>query len=88
MTVGHKFQGGVEGRWLSMAIDPTGATAQSCISEGTRIFGKVEFRELAKIEGEAEGEITGDEIEIAPTAVVTAHITANRLKVGGQVNPK
>ena len=69
-----------------MAIDPTGATAQSCISEGTRIFGKVEFRELAKIEGEAEGEITGYEIEIAPTAVVAARITANRLKVGGQVN--
>jgi cytoskeletal protein CcmA (bactofilin family) len=85
MTVRHKFQGG-EGRWLSMAIDPTGATAQSCISKGTRIFGKVEFRELAKIEGEAEGEITGEEIEIAPTAVVTARITANRLKVGGQVN--
>ena len=69
-----------------MPIDPTGATAQSCISEGTRIFGKVEFRELAKIEGEAEGEITGEEIEIAPTAVVTARLTANRLKVGGQVN--
>ena len=69
-----------------MALDTTGATAQSCISKGTRIFGKVEFRELAKIEGEAEGEITGEEIEIAPTAVVTARITANRLKVGGQVN--
>jgi cytoskeletal protein CcmA (bactofilin family) len=69
-----------------MAIDPTGATAQSCISKGTRIFGKVEFRELAKIEGEAEGEITGEEIEIAPNAVATARITANRLKVGGQVN--
>jgi cytoskeletal protein CcmA (bactofilin family) len=69
-----------------MAIDSAGATAQSCISKGTRIFGKLEFRELAKIEGEAEGEITGEEIEIAPTAVVTARITANRLKVGGQVN--
>src|SRR5689334_1403651 len=81
-----QFQGGVEGRWLSMAIDPTGATGPSCISKGTRIFGKVEFQERAKIEGEAEGEITGGEIEIAPTAVVTARITANRLKVGGQVN--
>jgi cytoskeletal protein CcmA (bactofilin family) len=69
-----------------MAIDPTGATGPSCISKGTRIFGKVEFQERAKIEGEAEGEITGGEIEIAPTAVVTARITANRLKVGGQVN--
>jgi cytoskeletal protein CcmA (bactofilin family) len=68
-----------------MAMDP-GRTISSCISKGTRISGKVDFGELARIEGEAEGEITGDEIEIAPSAVVMAHITANRLKVGGQVN--
>ena len=83
----HNFRG-VGGRWLSMAINPTGATGPSYISKGTRIFGKVEFQERAKIEGEAEGEITGEEIEIAPTAVVTARITANRLKVGAQVMAK
>jgi cytoskeletal protein CcmA (bactofilin family) len=63
-----------------------GRTSPSSISTVTRISGKVEFRGLAKIEGEAEGEITGDEIEIAATAVVMAPITANRLKVRGQVN--
>jgi len=68
-----------------MRIDPETASS-SCISTVIRISGKVEFRELAKIEGEAEGEITGDEIEIAPSAVVMARITANRLRVGGQVN--
>jgi len=68
-----------------MRIDPEAASSSS-ISTVIRISGKVEFRELAKIEGEAEGEITGDEIEIAPTAVVMARITANRLRVGGQVN--
>jgi cytoskeletal protein CcmA (bactofilin family) len=41
---------------------------------------------VATIEGEAEGEIIGDEIEIAPSAVVTARITANRLRIAGQVN--
>jgi cytoskeletal protein CcmA (bactofilin family) len=68
-----------------MTVNP-GRTTSSCISKGTRISGKVEFREMARIEGEAEGEITGDNIEIAPSAVVTARITANKLKVGGQVN--
>jgi cytoskeletal protein CcmA (bactofilin family) len=68
-----------------MAIDPE-RTSPSCISLGSRITGKVEFRALATIEGEAEGEIMGDEIEIAPSAVVLARITANRLTVGGQVD--
>ena len=68
-----------------MATDP-GRTISSCIDNGTRISGKVEFGELATIEGEVEGEITGDNIEIAPSAVVMARITANRLKIGGQVN--
>ena len=45
--------------------------------------GKVDFGVGAKIEGEAEGEITGEEIEIGPSAVVLARITANRLKIGG-----
>jgi cytoskeletal protein CcmA (bactofilin family) len=61
-------------------------TRSSCISTGTRISGKLDFGEMARIEGEAEGEITGDNIEIAPSAVVMARITANRLTVGGQVD--
>jgi cytoskeletal protein CcmA (bactofilin family) len=68
-----------------MATDP-GRIISSCISTGTRISGKVDFGEMARIEGEAEGEITGDNIEIAPSAVVTARITANRLKISGQVD--
>ena len=68
-----------------MTINP-GRTISSCISEGTPISGKVEFREMARIEGEAEGEITGDDIDIASSAVVMARITTNRLKVSGQVS--
>ena len=56
--------------------DP-GRPISSCISKGAWISGKVDFGTMARIEGEAEGEITGDEIEIAPSAVVTARITAN-----------
>jgi len=68
-----------------MAIDP-GRACPSCIGKDTQISGKLDVQELAKIEGEAEGEITGDEIVIEPTAVVTARITATRLTIGGQVN--
>jgi cytoskeletal protein CcmA (bactofilin family) len=67
-----------------MAMDPE-RTSSPCITRVTRLSGNIEFRGLAKIEGEAKGEITGEEIEIAPSAVVAARITANRLKVGGQV---
>jgi cytoskeletal protein CcmA (bactofilin family) len=73
-----------EERSLSMTID-RGKTSSSSISTVTRISGKVEFRGLAKIEGEVEGEISGDDIEITSSAVVMARVTANRLKVGGQV---
>jgi cytoskeletal protein CcmA (bactofilin family) len=41
---------------------------------------------MVTIDGEAEGEITGDNIEIAPSALVTARIIANRLKISGQVS--
>jgi cytoskeletal protein CcmA (bactofilin family) len=72
-------------RSLSKAIE-TSRTTSSCIGRGARISGKFEFCDVAKIEGEAEGEISGDEIEISASAVVRARISANRLKVGGQVN--
>jgi cytoskeletal protein CcmA (bactofilin family) len=71
---------------VAMANDSHRATTLSCITKGTRISGKVDFGVGAKIEGEAEGEITGDEIEIGSSAVVLARITANRLKIGGQVD--
>jgi cytoskeletal protein CcmA (bactofilin family) len=59
---------------------------QSCIGKGTKVSGKLNFREPARIEGEAEGEITGEEITIAPGAVVTARIAAVRLTIAGQVS--
>ena len=67
-------------------MTPPARSTSSCISKGTRISGKIDFAELATIDGEAEGEITGSEIEIAPSAVVMARITADRLKISGQVD--
>jgi cytoskeletal protein CcmA (bactofilin family) len=71
-----------EERPPSMTIDST-KTSSSCVSKVIRFSGKVDFGNFIRIEGEAEGEITGDEIEIAASAVVSARITANRLRVGG-----
>jgi cytoskeletal protein CcmA (bactofilin family) len=68
-----------------MASNPA-RSSSSWISQGTRISGKLNFGEMAVIHGEAEGEITGNIIEIAASAVVMARITANRLKISGQVN--
>jgi cytoskeletal protein CcmA (bactofilin family) len=67
-----------------MAVNSTG-TFESCIGKGTKVSGKLSFREPARIEGEAEGEITGEEIVIAPGAVVSARIAAARLTIGGNV---
>jgi cytoskeletal protein CcmA (bactofilin family) len=61
------------------------AAFDSCIGKGTKISGKLNFNHPARIEGEAEGEITGDEILIAPGAVVSARIAAIRLTIGGTV---
>lgn len=59
---------------------------ESRIGKGTKISGKVNFRAPAKIEGEVEGELTGDIIMIAQSAVVTARIAGTRVTVAGQVN--
>ncbi|MGH8013367.1 MAG: bactofilin family protein [Candidatus Binataceae bacterium] len=59
---------------------------ESRIGKGTKISGKLSFRAPARIEGEAEGEVTGDDIVIAQGAVVTARISAARLVVAGVVN--
>jgi cytoskeletal protein CcmA (bactofilin family) len=59
---------------------------ESRIGKGTKISGKLNFRAPAKIEGEAEGEISGDEILIAEGAVVTARIAGIRITVAGNVS--
>jgi cytoskeletal protein CcmA (bactofilin family) len=59
---------------------------ESRIGKGTKISGKLNFRAPAKIEGEAEGEISGDEILIAEGAVVTARIAGVRITVAGNVS--
>jgi cytoskeletal protein CcmA (bactofilin family) len=59
---------------------------KSRIGKGTKVSGKINFKSPAKIEGEAEGEITGDEIVIAQGAVVTARIAATRITVAGSVS--
>src|SRR5208282_4642287 len=48
---------------------------ESKIGKGTKISGKLNFRGPVKIEGEAEGEITGEEVVIATGAVVSAWIS-------------
>jgi cytoskeletal protein CcmA (bactofilin family) len=67
-----------------MAIE-TGRRSSSRISKGTWFAGKVDFVDIATIDGEAEGEISGDEIEIGSSAILKARITANRLTISGQV---
>jgi cytoskeletal protein CcmA (bactofilin family) len=61
-------------------------TEESRIGKGTRVSGKLHFRGTVRIEGEAEGEIVGDEIVIAEGAVVSAKITATRLTIAGTVS--
>lgn len=62
------------------------AAFQSRIGKGTKVSGQLRFHGAVRIEGEAEGEIVGDEIVIAEGAMVSAKITATRLTVAGTVN--
>jgi cytoskeletal protein CcmA (bactofilin family) len=59
---------------------------QSRIGPGAKISGKLSFRGRTTIEGEADGEIRGEEIVIAQSAIVTAKISGTRLSVAGRVN--
>jgi len=59
---------------------------ESRIGKGTKISGKLFFKAPARIEGEADGEIAGDILEIAAGAVVTARITAARVTIAGTVS--
>lgn len=68
-----------------MAVMDEAAFA-SRIGKGTKVSGKLTFRAPAKIEGEAEGEISGEEIVIAQGAVVAARIAATRVTVAGSVS--
>jgi len=63
-----------------------GASFESRIGKGTKISGRLNFRASARIEGEAEGEISGDEILITQGATVTARIAANRITIAGRVS--
>jgi hypothetical protein len=48
-------------------------------------FWQALFHKSSRNWGQAEGEITGEEIVIAQSALVTARIRAKRLRVAGQV---
>ncbi len=56
---------------------------ESKIGKGTKASGKLSFRGPVKIEGEAEGEITGEEVVIATGAVVSARISASKVTIAG-----
>ncbi len=58
---------------------------ESRIGKGTKITGKLAFGSRARIEGEVEGEITGEEIILSESAVVNARISADSLTVAGTV---
>jgi len=59
---------------------------ESRIGKGTKTSGKLIFRGPVKIEGEAEGEITGDDVVIAQGAVVSARISASKVTIAGAFN--
>jgi len=56
---------------------------ESCIGQGTRFAGKIDFGAPARIEGEVEGEVTGSEILIAQGATVKARVVVDRMMVAG-----
>ena len=56
---------------------------ESRIGKGTKASGKLNFRGPVKIEGEAEGEITGEEVVITTGAVVSARISATKVTIAG-----
>jgi cytoskeletal protein CcmA (bactofilin family) len=69
-----------------MAAISDDGSYESRIGKGTKISGTISFRAPVKIEGEAEGDISGDEILIAEGAVVTAKLSATRLTVAGRLS--
>jgi cytoskeletal protein CcmA (bactofilin family) len=63
-----------------------GGSNESRIGKGTKVNGKLAFGARARIDGEVEGEITGEEIILSESAVVNARITADSLTIAGTVN--
>ena len=59
---------------------------ESRIGKGTRVSGKLNFKAPARIDGEVEGEINGDDILIAEGAEVTARIAGTRVTIAGHVS--
>lgn len=64
----------------------TESTFESRIGKGTKVSGKIFFKAPARIDGEVDGEITGDKITIDNGAVVTARITAASVSIAGSVS--
>jgi cytoskeletal protein CcmA (bactofilin family) len=60
--------------------------SESRIGRGTKVVGKLTFGATARIEGEVEGEITGEDLILSETAVVNARITAQSITIAGTVN--
>lgn len=56
---------------------------ESRIGKGAKASGKLSFRGPVRIEGEADGEITGDEVVIASGAVVSAKVSARSVTIAG-----
>jgi cytoskeletal protein CcmA (bactofilin family) len=68
-----------------MASTTDDGVFESRIGTGTKITGKLTFRGRTRIEGDAEGEIRGEEIVIAQSAVVNAKLWATTLSIAGKV---
>jgi cytoskeletal protein CcmA (bactofilin family) len=58
---------------------------ESRIGAGTKVSGKMNFRGRVRIDGEADGELRGDEIVVSQGANVSAHINAARVSIAGNV---
>ena len=75
---------------MCFAVYPRGKkwlpAEESRIGKGTKVSGNLHFHGTVRIEGEADGEIVGDEVVIAEGAVVSAKITATRLTIAGTVS--
>ena len=64
-------------------MTPIERAAESKIGLGTRASGRLSFQGEASIEGEVEGEIIGEQIVIAKSGMVTAHVTAVQVTIAG-----
>src|SRR5579884_795440 len=71
------------------ARGPAGAVTEgrAYLDRGARVNGKLSFDGPARIDGQVDGEIVSkDSLVIGETAVITAHINATAVVVGGKVS--